>query len=205
MFDMKSLSYNSSSSKYWFTVHFFIMSITFSMAQVRIPNPSFEVIDVNSIPSPGWALCESSGDALLYLSGPGTPPKAWDGNHYLSFLPAVSGSKAAAFIKLSTPVRKDSCHNFSFYLVHNPDLTDYQNPTKLRIYAGSTSCSKEQLIFESPFIKHSEWQKYTVRFTPKMTFEYITFEAGVPDGLAPSNSNLHLDNFSLLRQCDKKK
>lgn len=173
--------------------------------QIRIPNPSFEVKDPAGNVPPGWSMCPGTASSGIYMSGSGNPSlRAKEGNHYFSLLPSISGNNVAVYVHLSRPVWKDSCQTFSLDLAYIPDVPNHQSPAKLRIYLGSEACGKDQLIFESPFIKHTEWQNYTVNFTPKKAFSYLLFEAGVPEGMAPANSNIHIDNLSLLRQCPPK-
>ncbi len=56
--------------------------------------------------------------------------------------------------------------------------TDYIHyPTLFRVWSGSTFCTREELLWTSPVIDHTEWRTYQISFTCQQSQPFIIFEA----------------------------
>ena len=74
------------------------------------------------------------------------------------------------------------------------DSVDYTQNCILRIWGGSSLCSKEELLCESAEIDHTDWQKYNILFSPTVNnLQFISLEAYYPDETKFTRGNLMLD------------
>ncbi|MBK9015153.1 MAG: OmpA family protein [Saprospiraceae bacterium] len=74
---------------------------------------------------------------------------------------------------------------------------NYATPVKLRIWGGSSYCTRAELLAESSLIVNTRWLSYNFRFEPKQTHSYIIFEAFYKTPTPfPYNGNLLIDNAS---------
>jgi len=143
------------------------------------------------------------------------------GETYLGLVVRDNDSWESVSQRLTSPLYAGSCYEISLYLAQSPKYmsgsrdmvnrygatptVNYNEPTVLRIWAGTGVCERQDIIAESRPINHNSWEKYTFKLEPTRNFQYITFEAfyEVPV-LLPYNGHVLLDNISSIKEipCD---
>ncbi|MBK9257266.1 MAG: hypothetical protein IPM42_17470 [Saprospiraceae bacterium] len=181
---------------------FTIISIQIS-GQIRVANPSFEDKPSDATTPKGWMPCneDTTPDILPGFWGVWNAPA--EGNTFMGLITREDGTFESIGQRLNKAVEKDVCYQFSIELSFSEIYAGYNNPIKLRIWLGESKCAMEQLVFESPFIKHTDWQKYNIKFTPKSAYQYLYLEAYYKDGSVAHKGNILVDNISLIRFCNR--
>ena len=198
-----------------------IGAISYSVGQeateISLNNPSFEDIPRHSTPPRGWRDCgfknESPPD--VQPSGFSVTKAANEGETYLGLVVRDNSTWEAVGQRLSAPLEKGSCYEFSIYMsrselyVSQSHITgkdaNYTTPAKLRIYAGYNYCDKQYLLAESTVINSPRWIKYSFKLEPIGDYTHIILEAFYrTPTLFPYNGHILLDNASSIVQipCD---
>lgn len=186
---------------------------------IYLTNPSFEDMPQHSRTPIGWTDCgpvtESAPDVQPGFWGVTKP--AQHGNTYLGMVVRKKETWESVSQRLSRPLEKDKCYEFSMYLcraefylspvsVESRDSANFVTPAKLRIWGGFNVCDKQYLLAETkPIISH-RWLEYTFKLEPIANYTHITLEAfyNTPV-LFPYNGNVLVDNLSEIKpiSCDK--
>ena len=194
----------------------FLSTITTAGAQeetIFLTNPSFEDIPRHSTAPRGWIDCGFNGESAVDIHPTGTfsvVKRPQDGNTYLGMVVRDNDTWESVSQPLSTPMVAGNCYEFSIFLSRSETyisvskLTDeranYNTAAKLRIYGGSSGCTRGTMLAETNLIIHTRWIEYNFKFEPKENFSHIILEAfyNTPT-LFPYNGNLLLDNASSLK------
>jgi len=198
-------------------VFLFIMFAFFAgIAQdepIVLMNPSFEGIpkggDVREPFSlQGWIDCSDEGQSPVDIhSGEvdntffNVTTKPFHGNSYIGLVVRDNDTWEKVSQRLSKPLLKDKCYEFSMYVARaleyqSPSPTtkrdaNFTRPAKLRIWGGNSPCDKAQLLDETILIINSRWLVYNFRFEPTNNYSYILFEAFYQTpSLFPYNGNI---------------
>ncbi len=185
---------------------------------INLYNPSFEDDPQRSLIVNGWNDCGFFGE-----SAPDVQPGSWyvdipaqDGKTYLGLVTRDNDTWERVSQRLVVPLKADKCYTISLYLasedyyISTSKLTsqevNYNAPTVLKIYGGTSVCDRAQLLAESEPVNHTSWEKYTFKLEPHGDYSYIIFEAfyDVPV-LIPTNGNLLIDNIQPIKMipCDE--
>ncbi|MCF8245628.1 MAG: OmpA family protein [Saprospiraceae bacterium] len=184
---------------------------------IRLINPSFEGVpgeggNGNRLPD-GWYDCGFPGE-----TPPDVHPKEgvgafqvtkapFNGKTYIGLVVRENDTWERVSQRLSGQLVSGKCYEFSMSLTRSEVYmsasrvtnleVNYAAPVKLRIWGGSSYCSRDELLAESSLIVNTRWLAYNFRFEPKQTHSYITFEAFYKTPTPfPYNGNLLLDNAS---------
>jgi outer membrane protein OmpA-like peptidoglycan-associated protein len=188
---------------------------SFAQAQeqkIQLKNPSFEDTPRHSQTPRDWIDCGFPGESEpdVQPSGEfGVTMLPQDGDTYLGLVVRDNSTWERISQRLSGPMERGKCYEFSIYLAKSPQylsqsrVTDekvnYVRNAKIRIYGGFSSCNRQQLLAESPLIGSYNWRQFNFKFEPTDDFTYITFEAFYQTpNLFPYNGNILLDNASAL-------
>lgn len=181
---------------------------------IYLNNPSFEDIPSSGQTPTGWTNC---GDPRE--SPPDVQPGQFDvtrapshGSSYLGLVVRDNETWESVSQRLSKPLESNQCYEFSMDLCKS-DLymstskatnlpANYVTPARLLIWGGTGSCSKQELLFETPIITNTRWIKTNFRLHPKKgSYTYIMIEAYYKTPvLFPYNGNIMVDNASPIRQ-----
>lgn len=177
---------------------------------IQLTNPSFEDMPRHSKTPRGWYDCGFDGESPPDIQPSGTfsvVKEAQEGNTYLGMVVRDNDTWEAVSQRLSRPMEKGQCYEFSIYLcrselyVSTSRITDqtanYTTPAKLRIYGGFGYCDKQYMLGETSLISGTRWQEYRFKFEPIANYSYIVFEVFYKTPtLFPYNGNVLLDNAS---------
>ncbi len=161
---------------------------------IRLENPSFEGTAPNpgSLPE-GWTDCGFSRQ-----SPPDTQPgyfgvtrKAFDGNTYLGMVVRDDGTRESVSQQLSDTLRTGRCYLMIAMLSRSNvfrsltssfiDSADFTVPTVLRVYGGTSPCSKLELLAETAPVNHFKWMEYEFILKPRSNYTHIVLAAEYED------------------------
>lgn len=178
-----------------------VMAALTISAQSYIKNASFEGNPQDATIPAGWFVCEE-GSTPDILPGPwGVHEEAADGDTYLGLITREDGTWESIGQRLASSLKANECYTFSLELAQSKTYAGYSNPLRLRIWGGTTKCSKEQLLLETGFVRKAEWSAYEVEFIAKKPINYIIIEPFYKDGKFSYQGNILVDNISSIKKC----
>ncbi len=172
--------------------------------QIYFDNSSFEGNPEDATMPTGWHHC-LDGTTPDLLPGPwGVIKEAHEGDTYLGLISRENGTWESIEQRLSQPMKRGECYQFSLMLSYTKKYAGYNLPLKLRIWGSSSKCGRDQLLAETRFVRHEDWRKYDFDFYPKADINYVIFEAHFADGVYISyKGNILLDDLSKIKKCDR--
>ena len=171
---------------------------------IRLDNPSFEGTPQDGTTPAGWLSCGENSTPDILPGFWGVYTAASDGNTYVGLTAREDGTWEAMAQKLRKPMQANECYSFSMDLARSSQYVGFNIPIKLRIWGGTDLCQKQQLLAESPLIKHTKWNTYNFELSPKVNYNYIIFEAQYASGIYFTyKGNILLDNCSVLKRCPR--
>jgi len=175
-----------------------------SADHIYLQNPSFEGTPKDATAPPSWIGCEE-GTTPDILPGPwGVLLPPFDGETFMGLITRNDGSWESVGQRLSQPMKRGECYSFSLQLARSTTYENYNMPIQLKIWGGTTSCNKKQLLGKSSAIEHATWKEYEFQFYPKADLHYIIFEAYYQDGVyLEYRGNVLLDDCSAIVKCDR--
>ena len=203
--------------KIWLSVFCFLATTSLVFSQkIELRNASFEGTPQHSTTPAGWYDCGQSGESPpdIHPSGEFQVTKtAAHKNTYIGLVTRDNDTWEGIAQRLSMPMKAGQCYSFSVTLARSEKyvsltkttrvLENFNNPIRLRIWGGTSYCSKKQKLAESITIKHTSWKNYTFEFTPKQNYNYIFLEAFFEPSLFPYNGNILVDECSALIPCEE--
>jgi gliding motility-associated-like protein len=167
--------------------------ISYNAFNQIIPNPSLEGPPMDGFPPNGWFPCN------LY-STPDTQPGTWNvssnashGNTFVSLVTrgntgTVSSNYTEAIgVQLRGALKMNQNYHLRIDLALSPTFTssyddgkliDFNNPVLLKIWGGTSSCYKDELLFTTAPIENTVWNTYEIDLSPKIrSYAYLILEA----------------------------
>ena len=172
-------------------------------AQVYLNNGYFEGEAQDATVPAGWHVC-APGSTPDILPGPwGVFLEASEGETYIGLISREDGSFESIGQRLSQTLTLGQCYELRIDLAHSLTYAGYKGHLKLRIWGGTSRCAPDILLFESPEIRHTDWQTYFHKFTVDIPVQYIILEAYTPSGKKHHMGNILIDNLSGIRLCSR--
>lgn len=180
-----------------------LMSTALHAQYITLVNPSFEDTPRDATVPQGWMACKAgtTPDILPGYWGVYTP--ASDGDTYVGLITRQNGTWESIGQRLTADLQRGVCYAFSIDLAHADTYSGYNGPVRLRIWAGSLKCLKDQLLWESQLIEHTEWRTYPIRFTPDRKYRYLLLEAFHTEEPYAYPGNILIDRITAIKGCDK--
>jgi len=183
---------------------FNVLLVASLSAQVELDNPSFEGEPEDATMPSGWWQCKPGTTPDILPGSWGVYNEPSEGETFMGLITRPDKTWESIGQRLSKPFDKGSCYSTSVDLAHSKTYTGYNQPIKLRIWAGKNRCGRDQLLWESKVITHSQWETYNFFFTAKGTYNYIIFEAYFPnDKVVPYKGNILIDNVEEFVVCER--
>ncbi len=203
----------------WLLILGLIFSLPNAFGQkINLKNPSFEDVPKHSATPYGWYDCghvdESAPDIQPGFFG--VEQKAVNKGSFLGLVTRDNDTWEGVSQRLSQPMKAGKCYSFSLSLARSEKYVsisrtsrveeNFNKPIRLRIWGGTSYCSKKQKLAETSTVKHTNWKDYTFKLSPKGTYNYIFIEAFFEPSLFPYNGNILVDNCSSLEimPCNKR-
>jgi len=130
------------------------------------------------VPSP-WQACYGSPDTQPGNWGITQAPS--NGNSYVSFLHSGWSNNGynEGMTQLLTPcMQAGTTYQFTVDLAHTPVYTTADPNgcySSLAVFGGSTACAQQETLWVSGAFTHTNWQQYTITFTPTGNWCYLSF------------------------------
>ena len=170
-------------------------------AQIYLENASFEGDPQDATVPVGWHPCEA-GTTPDILPGPwGVYQEASDGSTFVGVITREDGSWESIGQRLRSALKAKECYTLKLDLAHSKTYSGYNQPLKVRIWGCQTKCSKDQLLAETQFITHSDWESYEFQFFAKKALNYILIEAYYADSNFSYRGNVLIDNIMPIKKC----
>ena len=188
----------------WLLLLISIMGLMTGAAQhIAISNPSFEGEPMDARVPQGWMACKEGTTPDILPGYWGVYNESADGDTYLGLITRENNTWESIGQRLPEQLGKGRCYMFSLDLSHSDTYSGYNGPLKLRIWMSKTKCQKDQLVYESPLIEHTDWETYKVKFTAESEFWYILLEAFHSDEEFAYKGNILIDRMSAIKACDR--
>ena len=178
---------------------------------ITLSNPSFEDLPRHSRPPHAWTDCGFMGETPPDIQPNATfkvTRQAKEGETYLGMVVRENDTWEAVGQRLSEPMKKGNCYEFSIYLAKSEMYVslsreeedkriNYITPATLRIYGGYEYCDKDFLLGETAEIANTAWIRYDFKFEPSGDYSHIILEAFYKTPtLFPYNGNILVDHAS---------
>lgn len=179
---------------------------------IVLRNASFEDAPRHSQTPRDWIDCGFSGE-----SEPDTQPCGefgvtmlpLEGDTYLGMVVRDNETWERVSQRLSSPLEGGKCYEFSIHLARSlqylsnsrvtEQLVNYNKGVRLRIYAGFSPHSRQELLAQSSVVKNSTWQRFDFTLEPTQNYTFLIFEAFYEASkLEPYNGNILLDKASAI-------
>jgi len=179
---------------------------------IVLRNASFEDQPSHSKTPKEWIDCGFEGESEpdIQPSGEfGVTTLPFEGDTYLGMVVRDNETWERVSQRLNSPMVAGKCYSFSIYLAKSPQylsksrlknqLANYIQGVRLRIYGGSSPCSYQELLAQSPVINDPYWTKFEFILKPIQSHSFIFFEAFYEKSKMESyNGNILLDGASAL-------
>ena len=179
---------------------------------IVLRNASFEDAPRHSQTPRDWIDCGFPGE-----SEPDTQPSGefgvtmlpLEGDTYLGMVVRDNETWERVSQRLSSPLEGGKCYEFSIHLARSlqylsnsrvtEQLVNYNKGVRLRIYAGFSPHSRQELLAQSSVVKNSTWQRFDFTLEPTQNYTFLIFEAFYEASkLEPYNGNILLDKASAI-------
>jgi len=185
-------------------VFFNLILISSLSGQVLLDNPSFEGEPEDATMPNGWLDCKKGTTPDILPGSWGVYNEPSEGETYIGLITRPDRTWESIGQRLSSPLEKGTCYNMYVDLAHSKTYTGYNKSVILRVWGSRTRCSRDQLLWKSDVIYHSDWETYLLEFKTKSTYNYIIFEAYFPnEGGRAIKGNILLDNVSDIEVCER--
>ncbi len=205
-------------NRIWLSMVSFFMAFPMVFSQtIELRNGSFEDVPRHSTTPYGWYDCGQTEETPPDIQ-PGwfqVKKPAADKKTYLGLVTRDNDTWEGVAQRLNAPMKSGECYNFSISLARAEQYIsttkttrveeNFNKPIRLRIWGGTSYCSKKEKLAETITIKHSDWKSYSFKLKPTADYNYIFLEAFFEPSLFPYNGNILIDNCSNLEPCDKPK
>lgn len=165
-------------------------------------NPSFEGPQLpHQVPGP-WQSCYGSPDTQPGNWGITQAPS--NGNSYVSFLHSgwsSNGYNEGMTQLLSPCLQAGVTYSFTIDLAHTL-IYNTASPngcySSMAVYGGTNACGQQETLWMSGAFTHTNWQQYTVTFTPTGNWCYLSFSPYFINACGGGSGyiNVMMDNIS---------
>ena len=187
-----------------YRISFISVLLAFAMigyAQITVINPSFEDEPSDATTPQGWSACDDMTTPDIFPGYWGVYNEPSHGETYVGIITRENGTFESFGQRLTGTLEANFCYYSEIDLAHSIIYSGYNKAIKLRIYLGSDNCSKDQLIFESPPIKHMNWKTFKFDFIPDQAYNYIILEAFYKEGVFSHKGNILIDHLRPILRC----
>ena len=191
-------------STHWLIILFLLNGYAYLDGQsIEIANSSFDGEPADATVPQGWMPCKEGTTPDILPGYWGVYSEPSDGDTYVGLITRHNNTWEVIGQRLPAPLLKGNCYAWSLDLAHSDTYSGYNNPIRLRVWIGLTKCAKDQLIYESPLIEHTDWKTYKIKFTPENEYRYIMLEAYHPEEVVNWKGNILIDRIRSIQGCDR--
>lgn len=170
---------------------------------IEIANPSFDGEPSDATVPQGWMPCKEGTTPDILPGYWGVYNEPSDGETFLGLITRQNNTWESIGQRLPAPLLKGNCYAWSLDLAHSDTYSGYNSPIKIRVWISKNKCGKDQLIYESPLIEHTDWKTYSIKFIPKEEYRYIQLEAFHTEEVFSWEGNILIDHLRPILGCDR--
>ena len=183
-------------------VFFSIGLVNLAVAQINLTNPSFEDKPQDATKPTGWHSCKQGSTPDILPGFWNVHNESSDGDTYIGLITRDDGSWESIGQRLRTGIPKGKCYSFQIDLAHSKTYEGYNLPVRIRVWGGTTRCSKTQLIGEVDGVNSLDWVTHDFQFYATHKINYIILEAYYVKGMMiPYKGNVLIDNITEMKPC----
>ena len=171
--------------------------------QIRVVNPGFEDQPSDATVPKGWLPCEDGTTPDILPGFWGEYGDASQGRTFVGLITRENSTFESIGQRLSSPLTAGECYRFTIDLARGAVYAGFNQPIKFRIWVSEDKCEKDQLIFTTGLIQHTDWKTYPIQFTAKKNYRYIRLEAYIKDGSFSHKGNVMMDNMTAITPCGR--
>lgn len=178
-----------------------------------VNNRSFEGPNRPNRPPSFWYPCSPESTPDTQPSAYGVSLPASDGNTYIGLVTRALDFEPFEVredmeTRMNLPLLPGFPYLLSVNLAHAADMGYDDNGTyvevnraiRLTVYAGTATCQRDELLWQSPVIENEDWAAFEEVIRPQTEeMRYLVFEA-TPVGTRTTNGNVLIDNFNLIEE-----
>ena len=164
-----------------------------SVTELQFVNPSFEgPLGAHITPAP-WNTCNITPDTQPNSWGITLPPS--HGSSYVGFVYGGPGWQEGVSQQMNGTFIAGTTYTFTIDLASTNSNQGgiSPGPAMLVIHGSNTLCGRDQLLWTSPMVSHTNWQTYTVTFVPDQNYPFVYFSIAPQSGM---NRYIMLDNIT---------
>lgn len=174
-----------------------------AQSAILLQNPSFEDAPSDASMPQGWMACAERTTPDILPGYWGVYLEADQGETYVGLITRENSTYESIGQRLPESLAQGQCYQMSLSLARSRKYTGYSAAVKLRIWVSDNKCDKQQMIYESPLIKNSDWENHSFEFIPEIEGKYIQLEAHISDELFNHKGNILMDNISSIVKCKR--
>ncbi len=142
---------------------------------------------------------------------------AFGGKTYLGMVVRDNGTNESISQQLSGTIKSGKCYRLKLVLSRSDvfqsstfdyrGTADYKVPAVLRVYGGTSSCDKLELLAASTPVDHFKWKKYELILKPRSNYTHIVLAAEYEDNNKWFyNGHILVDHLSDIEEvvCDER-
>jgi len=171
--------------------------------QIELYNASFEGEPQDATVPQGWMACKEGTTPDILPGFWGVYTDASEGQTYVGLITRQNSTWESIGQRLNANLNKGTCYSWTMDLAHSDTYAGYDGPLRLRVWASKLKCQKDELIYESPVIRHLYWETYSFKFTPKEDYRYILLEAYYSEPPFTYKGNIMIDRIRPIQSCDR--
>jgi hypothetical protein len=180
-----------------------LLILSGSLSAQSLVNGGFEGTPQDATVPAGWFACAEGTTPDILPGFWGVYTEASEGETFMGIITRTDGSYESIGQRLSAPLKQKECYKMTLDLAHSRTYSGYNNPLRIRIWGGTGRCGKDQLLYESELIDHTDWETYSFTFTALANYHYIIIEAFHQEGRHSYRGNILIDHIRPLKICER--
>lgn len=180
-----------------------LLAAPLSAQVLHLRNASFEGEPADATVPMGWLACEPLTTPDILPGVWGVYQEASEGDTYMGLITRENNTWESVAQRLPRALPALECFSLNLDLATSRTYAGYNQPIRLRIWGGAGKCGKDQLLWESDWIKHTAWETYNVEFTLQRPVRYLILEAFYSEKPFSYRGNILIDNLSRIQPCPR--
>lgn len=179
--------------------------LTFPLAGqslISLQNKGLEAPFQTGFNMPHWAVLKTGDTPDIQPGNWEVVKKPFEGRSFVGLIIREDGSKEGVYQELKQPLKGGQCYYMSMALARDSVYAGFNLPIALRISGRNGLGGKIVELAMSPLITHTQWQVYTLEFTPPTDIDQFILQASPGPGISiPYRGNILLDGISDFGRC----
>ena len=169
---------------------------------VSLQNKGLEAPYQTGFNMPHWAVLRTGDTPDIQPGNWEVVKKPFEGRSFVGLIIREDGSREGIYQELKQPLKGGQCYYLSLALARDPVYAGFNLPISLRISGRYGLGGKIVELAMSPLITHTQWQVYTLEFTPPSDIDQFILQASPGPGISIAyRGNILVDGISDFGRC----